>query len=245
MMTRFSATRGETGRRLWSARSCWLRKRRRSLAHDTLQASPSRASGNYLYVAENVADSLAVVDLATAKVVQRFPTDHYPYAVEVAANGKVYVSAWAADTVAEFQTKPDGLLTPIGKLKVGPRPSALLSNRSGSRLFAALAGTDQIAVIDTARKTVLRYLSDAAPAGPAEGSTPNALALSPDESELFVAEADNNAVAVFDVSEKRSGTDSSRLQGRIPTDWYPTAVLDTGGATSCAQWQRPRKSCQS
>ena len=183
--------------------------------------------GNYLYVAENVGDSLAVVDAATAKIVQRFPTDHYPYAVEAAASGKVYVSAWAADTVAEFQTKPDGLLTPVGKRKVGPRPSALLSNRAGSRLFAALAGTDQIAVIDTARGKVLRYLSDAAPAGPAEGSTPNALALSQDESQLFVAEADNNAVAVFDVSEKGAAT--SPLKGRIPTDWYPTAVLDTGG----------------
>jgi DNA-binding beta-propeller fold protein YncE len=186
-------------------------------------------TGNYLYVAENVADSLAVVDLATAKVVQRFPTDHYPYAVEAAADGKVYVSAWAADTVAEFQMKPDGLLTPAGSLKVGPRPSALLTNRSGSRLFAALAGRDQIAVVDTARKTVVRYLSDAAPAGPTEGSTPNALALSPDESRLFVAEADNNAVAVFDVSEKRSGTAPVQLQGRVPTDWYPTAVLDAGG----------------
>jgi YVTN family beta-propeller protein len=71
--------------------------------------------GNYLYVAENVADSLAVVDLATAKVVERFPTDHYPYAVEVAANGRIYVSAWAADTVAEFRAKADGLLTPLGK----------------------------------------------------------------------------------------------------------------------------------
>ncbi|HMD17716.1 MAG TPA: bifunctional YncE family protein/alkaline phosphatase family protein [Terriglobales bacterium] len=196
-------------------------------------------TGNYLYVAENVGDSLAVVDVTTSKVVQRFPTDHYPYAVEAAANGKVYVSAWAADTVAEFQTKPDGLLTPLGKLKVGPRPSALLSNRTGSRLFAVLAGTDQIAVVDTTRRTVLRYLSDAAPAGPAEGSTPNALALSHDESQLFVAEADNNAVAVFDVSEKRvsenhvsekhSGTAPSPLMGRIPADWYPTAVLDAGG----------------
>jgi YVTN family beta-propeller protein len=184
-------------------------------------------SGNYLYVAENVGDSLAVVDTATAKIVQRFPTGHYPYAVEAAANGKVYVSAWAADTVAEFQTKPDGLLTPVGKWKVGPRPSALLSNRAGSRLFAALAGTDQIAVIDTARGKVLRYISDAAPAGPEEGSTPNALALSQDESQLFVAEGDNNAVAVFDVSEK--GPASSVLKGRIPTDWYPTAVLDAGG----------------
>jgi DNA-binding beta-propeller fold protein YncE len=191
-------------------------------------------NANYLYVAENVGDSLAVVDLAASKVVQRFPTDHYPYAVEAAPNGKVYVSAWAADTIAEFQTKPDGLLTPLGKLKVGPRPSALLSNRSGSRLFAALAGTDQIAVVDTARGTVLRYLSDAAPAGPAEGSTPNGLALSHDETQLFAAEADNNAVAVFDVSdqhvsEKRSGPALSRLKGRIPTDWYPTAVLDAGG----------------
>ena len=86
---------------------------------------------------------------------------------------------------------------------------------------------DQIAVIDTARGKVLRYLSDAAPAGPAEGSTPNALALSHDESQLFVAEADNNAVAVFDVSEKGAAT--SPLKGRIPTDWYPTAVVDAGG----------------
>ena len=195
--------------------------------------------GNYLYVAENVGDSLAVVDVATAKVVQRFPTDHYPYAVEAAANGKVYVSAWASDTVAEFRTNRNGLLIPLGKLKVGPRPSALLSNRTGSRLFVALSGTDQIAVVDTARRTVLRYLSDAAPAGPAEGSTPNALALSADESQLFVAEADNNAVAVFDisekpvaekhVSEKQSGAAPSRLMGRIPTDWYPTAVLDADG----------------
>jgi len=185
--------------------------------------------GNYLYVAENMSDSLAVIDLATSKIVQRFPTDHYPYAVEAAANGRVFVSAWAADTVAEFQANLDGLLTPLRKVKVGPRPSALLSNRSGSRLFAALSGTDQIAVLDTARGTVLRYLSDAASVGPTEGSTPNALALSPDESQLFVAEADNNAVAVFDLSEKRMNGASSRLQGRIPTDWYPTAVLDVRG----------------
>lgn len=182
--------------------------------------------GNYLYVAENVGDSLAVVDLATSQVVQRFPTDHYPYAVEAASNGKVYVSAWAADTLAKFKSKPDGQLTPLDKLKLGPRPSALLSNRSGSRLFAALAGTDQIAVIETERDMVLYYLSDAAPAAPSEGSTPNALALSKDESQLFVAEADNNSVAVFDVSEKQSNAGKSRLKGRIPTDWYTTAVLD-------------------
>jgi DNA-binding beta-propeller fold protein YncE len=44
---------------------------------------------NYLYVAENVGDDIAVVDLSTKQVVQRLATDHYPYAVEVASDGKV------------------------------------------------------------------------------------------------------------------------------------------------------------
>lgn len=185
-------------------------------------------AGNYLYVVENVADDLAVIDLATSKVVQRFPTDHYPYGVEVTAKGKVYVSAWAEDTLTEFSVQPGGMLKPLAKLKVGPRPSALLSNRSGTRLFAALAGTDHVAVIDTVRDKVLHYLSDAAPAGPSQGSTPNAFALSADELQLFVAEADNNAVAVFDLSEKKSGG-AKAPSARIPTDWYPTALLDSAG----------------
>ena len=175
---------------------------------------------------------MAIVDLATSRVVGRFPTDHYPYAVEAASNDRVYASAWGADTISIFQTRADGTFKAAGKLRVGPRPSALLSNASGSRLFVALAATDQVAVVDTEKKKVLRYLSDAAAAGPSEGSTPNALALSRDESKLFVAEADNNAIAVLNVSENpavRSDTAKSPLEGRIPTDWYPTAVLDTGG----------------
>jgi len=188
--------------------------------------------GGYLYVAENLSDTLAIVDLSTSRVVARFPTDHYPYAVEAASNDRVYVSAWGADTVSIFQTRADGTLKPAGKLRVGPRPSALLSNASGSRLFVALAATDQVAVVDTRKKKIFRYLSDAAPAGPAEGSTPNALALSQDESKLFAAEADNNAIAVLDVSENsavHSDPAKPPLEGRMPTDWYPTAVLDNGG----------------
>jgi len=187
--------------------------------------------GNLLYVVENVADMLAVVDPAKGEVVERFSTDHYPYAVATASDGRVYVSAWGDDTISIFRTRPDGRLMRSGRLQVGRRPSALLANASGSRLFVALAGSDQIAIVDTRARKVLRYLSDAAPAGPSEGSTPNAMALSPDESKLFVAEADNNAVAVFDVSAEKNGARPSlrsRPSGRIPTDWYPTALLGSG-----------------
>jgi hypothetical protein len=112
----------------------------------------------------------------------------------------------------------------------GPRPSALTASADGSRLYVALAGSDRIAVIDTHNKKVLRYLQDEAPGAPSEGSTPDAMALSADGSKLFVAEADNNAIAVFDVSERGEVNSAqkrtSRLLGRIPTDWYPTGVLD-------------------
>ena len=185
--------------------------------------------GNLLYVAENVGDALAVVDPSSGRVVQRFSTDHYPYAVKVAPDGKVYVSAWGSNTISIFRAFADGTLSNAGRLVVGPRPSALVINPDGSRLFVALAGTDQIAIVDTRARRVLRYLQDQAPGAPSEGSTPNALALSHDAAKLYVAEADNNAIAIFDVSEqvsKGASLAAVRPMGRIPTDWYPTGLLE-------------------
>ncbi|HKS24778.1 MAG TPA: bifunctional YncE family protein/alkaline phosphatase family protein [Thermoanaerobaculia bacterium] len=174
-------------------------------------------NGRYLYVAENVGDALAVVDIATSDIV-RLPTDHYPYAVDVAPDGNVYVSAWGADTVSIFGTRADGTLFARARLRVGRHPSALASTRD--RLFVALGGSDRIAVVDLHTRKILNTFKDAAPAGPSEGSTPNALAISPDGKTLYAAEGDNNAVAVFEI---RTG----KLLGRIPADWYPTAVVST------------------
>src|SRR5579864_9622564 len=185
-------------------------------------------NGRFLYAAENVNDTLAVVDPKTSEVVQRVPTDHYPYAVAV-SGGTIYVSAWGGNTISRFTEQSDGKLAYRGRLTVGRHPSALLADAAGARLFVALAGSDRIGIIDTERWKVLGYLSDAVPASPNEGSTPNALALSANGSRLFVAEADNNAIAVFDAPQgknvSRSQHDLGRLAGRIPTDWYPTALL--------------------
>ena len=63
------------------------------------------------------------------------------------------------------------------------------------------------------------------PGAPFQGSTPNALSLSRDGSKLFVAEADNNAVAIFNIAEGAAQA-GLRPVGRIPTDWYPTDVLE-------------------
>jgi hypothetical protein len=87
-------------------------------------------------------------------------------------------------------------------------------------------------VVDTRARRVIAELIDSVPGSPAEGSTPNALALSPDGRRLFVAEADNNAVAVFLLSSATAGNPGNqagdRLLGRIPVDWYPTALATVG-----------------
>jgi DNA-binding beta-propeller fold protein YncE len=170
--------------------------------------------GKLLYVAEQVGDSLAVVDLEKGEVVQRLATEHYPYAVVVAPDGEVWVSAWGGWSVSAFRST-DGRLAANGRLRVGRHPSALLLH--GTKLYVALASVDKVAIVDTKSRRVTGTFDDRSPGGPSEGSTPNALAISKDGKRLFVAEADNNAVAVF-------STATRRLLGRVPVDWYPTAL---------------------
>src|SRR6516162_5720420 len=176
-------------------------------------------SGKFVYVAENVGDRLAVVDPETGEIVQRFPTDHYPYCVILSGDGHLFVSAWGGTTISDFHVLADGRLAYLGRIEVGRHPSAL--GLSGSRLYVALAGSDRIAIVDVRSRKVTGFFHDSAPRAPPEGSTPNALAISADRKRLFVAEADNNAIAVFDLA-------ASQLLGRIPTDWYPTAIAQVG-----------------
>jgi YVTN family beta-propeller protein len=188
--------------------------------------------GTRLYVAENLADSLAVIDLATRSVLARHATERYPYGVAVAPNGDVYVSAWGGHTVSVFTPNSSGGLDDGGRIRVARHPSALALNADGSRLFVASGSTDRVAVVDTRAKRIVKQLDDPPPEGPAEGSTPNALVLSRDGKRLFVAEADANAVAIFDLSAVTSNDTTARgndlLAGRIPVGWYPTALALAG-----------------
>jgi YVTN family beta-propeller protein len=190
--------------------------------------------GRFLYVAENLADSVAVVDVASGRVLARHGTERYPYGVAAAADGTVYVSAWGGNTVSVFRFAEDGSATRSERVPAGRHPSALLLNADGSRLFIASGSTDRVSVLDTRSLHVVAALDDDPPAGPHEGSTPDALALSADGRRLFVAEADNNAVALFDLGATTAGDATAsdgrgdRLVGRIPVEWYPSALAVRG-----------------
>ena len=187
------------------------------------------ANGALLYVAEDLCDSLAVVNLATGAVVQRLATGHYPYDVAAGPGDRVYVSSWGGYTVATYESSADGRLRPGEAILAARHPSSLALSHDGSRLYVASGSTDHVAVIDTKRNRLVSRLLDPPPAGPTEGATPDGLALSADGTRLFVAEADANAVAVFDLSAATSNvasaTGDDRLSGRIPTGWYPTSLV--------------------
>jgi YVTN family beta-propeller protein len=200
------------------------------------------ADGRALYVAENLSDSLAVVDLASRQVTQRLGAGRFPYAVAVAADGRVYASAWGGSTVTVFAPGADGRLTREGAVDVARHPSALVLNTAGTRLFVASASTDRIAVVDTRLRRVTGWLLDPPPDGVTEGSTPNALALSADGTRLYAAEADNNASPYSTCRRRRRrrrGAGADQLTGRVPAQWYPTAIA--GGRLAVGrQRQRPR-----
>lgn len=174
------------------------------------------ANDQFLYVAENLSDSLAVVDLKSGDVVDRKPAGLYPYGVIVDSGGAIYVSAWGENIITRFKVDSGKILN-SSTLKVAHHPSALLLNSKTSRLYVTSGTTDSISIINTKTFQVVNTLKDAIP-GTKEGSTPNALALSTDGHRLYVAEADSNAVAVFE---------NDHLIGRIPVGWYPTAFVQT------------------
>ena len=178
--------------------------------------------GSRLYVCENLADSLAVVDPVTRRVVQRLPTGPYPYGVVVDRDGRVYVSAWGGSVVAVFHPAAAGELVRAGKISVGPHPSAMALDAQRGRLYVARASYDRVAVVDLRLGVITAELSVTPAGAPPEGGTPDALALSADGTRLYVGEADHNAVSVFDTGPAHA------LVGRVPVEWYPTAVLARG-----------------
>ncbi len=183
--------------------------------------------GKWLYVVENLADSLAVIDIASGAVIQRFKAGRYPYGVVVGTDDVVYVSSWGTQSVYAFA--PDGgPLRALPPITVARHPSTLLLNANGSRLFVASASTDAISVIDTKSRTVVSTLRDPTPANLGQGSAPIGLQLSADGSQLYVSEGDNNAVAVFSLSATTAATGTvtrDTLRGRAPVGWYPTALV--------------------
>ena len=205
------------------------------------------ADGSRLYVCGNLSNTLLELEAATGRVLRTFPTGVAPFDVVLAA-GKAYVSNWGgrrpgagdltgpAGRGTEVRVDPVRHIASEGSVSVIPlsgagaatevltglHASGLAVSPSGRYVVCANAAADTLSVLDTRTDRVVETIWTKA--NPAElfGASPNALAFDRRGKTLYVANGTQNAVAVigFDPAGR-----NSRMQGLIPTGWFPGVVV--------------------
>jgi DNA-binding beta-propeller fold protein YncE len=193
--------------------------------------------GRLLYAAELYKNSIAVINPQSGMVISRFRTGRRPYRILFHPDGKsLFVTHWADGIVGHYDVTTGSLISTV---RIGahasdmvwldggpsePTPAEVAPGQTPwtARLFVAAASTNSVYTVGVTASKELRVIEtiniSMTPRQPL-GMTPSALGLSGDGKRLFVASSDANAVAVVDIS-----TDRSRVEGFIPTGWYPTAV---------------------
>lgn len=213
-----------------------------------LALSPDERTA-YICLSRN--NSLGVVDLESGKLLKEVPVGVAPYDVVLFADGKkAFVSNWGGrhPRAGERTAKSSGTDTlvdergvassgtvsvvdleagrEVEQIATGLHPSDLELSADQRRLYVANANSDNVSVIDVGALSVVETIAVQPDPSLAFGSAPNALSLSKDGRTLFVANGGNNAVAVVSLADKPGG--KSRVEGFIPTAWFPGAVVNDG-----------------
>jgi len=195
--------------------------------------------GRLLYAAQLYLNSIAVINPQSGRVIERFKTGRRPYRILFQPDGKsFFVTHWADGTMGHYDTATGSQLALV---RIGAHPTDMVWRGGGpqdpapgeptwvARLFVAAANTNNVYTVSVSQGQELNVIESInvsmTPRQPL-GMTPSARALSPDANRLYVACSDANAAAVVDVSGERS-----RVEGFVPTGWYPTALRALASGT--------------
>jgi YVTN family beta-propeller protein len=189
--------------------------------------------GHLIYATDLFHDSVVVINPQSGRVIERWKTGRRPYRILFHPDGKsFFVSSWADGSVSQYDANNG---SPLGTIRLGPHTTDMVwSDRKPTlqegedepsykaRLFVTASNTNNVYVVGVNEAKDMQLVETInlamTPRHPL-GMSPTALALSPDQKRLLVACSDANAMAVADISSKRT-----RVNGFIPTGWYPTAA---------------------
>jgi YVTN family beta-propeller protein len=171
--------------------------------------------GTRLYVAENLANKLGVLDTRTKTIIAEVPVGRQPWSVALHPMlPQAYVTNRVDRTVSVVDTET---LRVLATLPTGSGPNAVAVSPDGAKIFIADAHSDDLTVFNVNAPQSVHRISLRPFEGAQPGSSPNALAFAPDGSRLYVANAWDNAIVVI-------APDSEQIIGGIPTGWYPSAI---------------------
>ncbi|HLJ11270.1 MAG TPA: bifunctional YncE family protein/alkaline phosphatase family protein [Planctomycetaceae bacterium] len=202
------------------------------------------ADGKSLFVAVNLTNRLAEIDLAANERVREIAVGNAPYDVAVIGR-KAYVSNLGGRIpVPGDRTGPAGRGLPVkvdsvrniasegtvsvvdldsgkvaSEILVGLHPSNIAATPNRKYVAVVNANSDTVSVISAADDKVVETISTRPDRDLLFGSGPSALAFSADGKWLYVANSTNNAIAVFEFAPP-----ASRLTGLVPTGWYPAGL---------------------
>ena len=182
-------------------------------------------NGNKLLVCGMMANQLAVVDIASSKILTtvNLPAGSFPFEVVVSPDKKrAMVSLWGNSAIAVVDLES---MTLAGEWKVRSHPTEMIFIDDGKFVLVGCADDNSVVLIDTATGVSKEVIQTSLFATKKNGSTPNSLSVSPDQNVLVVANADNNNIAMFDIRERGH----SKSLGFIPVGWYPTSVRFADG----------------
>jgi len=202
--------------------------------------------GERLLVAENLSDSVALIDAKTGAVERTFDlssTDTvpstYPIALAVTRDGtRAFVALWNASEVVELDlakgtvTRRIALLKPKLDTAPGTHPCALLLDERTDTLYVALSNRDAVAAVDigkgaTPGLSVRGYFDTRLPGQTYFGAEPNALAASADGTRLYVANMGTDSIAVLDPRKLKSMARAKGMTepiGFVPTEYMPMGL---------------------
>jgi YVTN family beta-propeller protein len=206
-------------------------------------AAKKNSAGHRLVVIPLTANNrLALVDADTGEQIGFAPTGIAPFAAAINGSGTIaYVTNWGGRPAAEGEASANsgmtdrvavdargiasnGTITRIDlltktatqQIPVELHPNGIAWDEANARLYVANSNSDSISVIDTVSNQIVRTISlQTGITEKAVGIAPGAIAIS--GGRLFVACGGLNAVVVID-------TAAGRIDGWIPTAWYPNAV---------------------
>ena len=204
-----------------------------------------------LLVAENLSDTVSLLDAQTGALLHRFDLSKsaavpgvYPVAVAVSGDGRrAFIALWNASEVVELDLEHGRverrlpLLKPASPTAPGTHPCALLLDERAHRLYVALANRDAVAAVDVGttaqpRLRVAGFVNTRLPGQTYFGAEPDALTLNADGSRLYVANMGSDAVAVVDTRAlrgKQPRGSFAHVLGFVPTELMPTALASAGG----------------
>jgi YVTN family beta-propeller protein len=161
----------------------------------------------FVYTADEYGNTVSAVDLASGQV-QTVPVAISPHNIQVTADsGRLLaVGNPAAEDHGHGEAgngedaaglllilDPDSLAAgPLASIEVGEHPAHVVADQAGSRALVTLAGENAVAVVDLARREVLKKVPT--------GAYPHGLRISPDGSTAYVANVEDGSVSVLDTA---------------------------------------------